>query len=460
MKNMRIPFFLTQITFVLHIIYMFLVKGFSYLEESGFFTATTGFVSLMVLLLAYYSLIRTKLNNLLYENFSLILFSTSFLIYTDIVCVMINGIANLRILSIILQTLSLLIIFLEINLYCGFLYAWDKSESSNDSLLKQTANAITFFSILAVFGNLFLGYFFRVSEEGAYMKAPYYVIVYILAFSIFICAIIYTIRSTMTKRDKVMLLIISSIPFVSSLYSYLSDRPRSHLAIFFAVLFVYTIFFVEKEQQVQTQKILLSLRDKQLADSEVNALRAKMNPHFIYNTLSSIYGLCLNNPKNAAAMTLKLENYLRDNFGKISINPLIPLFEELEHLQYYIEIEQIRFPNINVEYDTDVDFFLVPSLSIQPMVENAIRHGIQKNKDGSGTIKISSREDHDGFYIFIDDDGVGINKDFNNDGRVHLGINNTRTRLKLLCNGTLTIKSLSPHGTRCQIFIPKKTEAD
>lgn len=455
-RNVRIPFFLAQISFVVHVLYMFFSMGLSHLDEPDFFIAATSLISLVVLLLAYFSLIRTKLNNLLYENFTLILFVTAFLIYTDIICLMIRDLAYLQILSIIMQTLSLILIFLEINLLCGFIYAWDKAESEHDSVLKQISNAIILIAIIAVLTNAFVGYFFKISEQGEYIKGPYYIVTYLLALSVYVCTVIYTIKATMTVRDKLMLLIISSIPFISSLISYFLDLPRSHLTIFLAVLFIYTVFFVDKVQQVQEKEILLSLREKQLSDSEVNALRAKMNPHFIYNTLSSIYGLSLTRPEAAADMTLKLESYLRDNFGKISINPMIPFFEELEHLKYYIDIEQIRFPNLKVEYDITADYFLVPSLSVQPMVENAIRHGIQKVEDARGTIKISSWEDADGFFILIEDNGVGIREDFLNDGKVHLGLKNTQTRLRLLCGGSLKINALSPHGTRCQIFIPKK----
>lgn len=453
--NARIPFFLTEITFIIHIAYMFYSYGFTLLDEVSFFLVSSGFVEIIILIFAYYSLIQAKLNNILYESFTLILFIASFIIYTDIVCIMINGYVNLRILAIIMNTLSYLLIVLELNLYCGFIYAWNGADYKQFSLLKHLANFFTIAALVTIIINIPMGYLFTISPQGYYVKGNYSYTAIIFELLVLACIYVYIIRSDIITKEKIMLLFVPTIPFINFLVASYFDSPRFHMTIFVSTFFIYTLFFVKKEQQIQARELMISLRDKQLADSEVNALRAKMNPHFIYNTLSSIYGLCRTNPDGAADMTLKLENYLRDNFGKISISPIIPLFEELEHLKYYIDIEQIRFPNLKVEYDTDIDYFMVPSLSIQPMVENAIRHGIQKKQFGEGTIKIKSFEDDKGYYITIEDDGVGIKEDFKNDGKVHLGIKNTRTRLKLLCNGTLSIKALSPSGTLCQVFIPK-----
>lgn len=454
-RNARIPFFITEVIFLLHVIYIFNIFDISTLGDSGFFSVSTGFISLVVLLLSYYSLIKTKLRSPLYENFTLILFFTSFLIYTDIICVIIDGYENLRILNIIMQTLSYLLIILLLNLYSGFLYVWENPNDAPNSSLKNILNIITFFTIISILGNIPFGYYFVISEDGkCTINSGYYLFV-ILLLLIIVFTMAYAMKSNMTKNDRIMLTLVPIIPFLAATISSIFNGPRFHLMTFFSVFFLYTTFIVKKENELQNKELLLSERDRRITNSEINALRSKMNPHFIYNTLSTIYGLCKANPDGAADMTLKLENYLRDNFGKITIAPMIPFFEELEHLQFYIDIEQIRFPNLTVEFDTDIDYFMVPSLSVQPMVENAIRHGIQKKKDAKGTIKISTHENNEGFFIIIEDDGIGIDKDFNKDGKVHLGINNTRARIKLLCHGTLNIKPRTPEGTICQIFIPK-----
>lgn len=139
----------------------------------------------------------------------------------------------------------------------------------------------------------------------------------------------------------------------------------------------------------------------------------------------------------------------------------IPFTDELEHIKHYSDIELLRFGDrINVEYDIKCDSFSVPALSIQPIVENAIKHGITKNPNG-GTVKISSFEKDEYYCVKIDDDGVGFdidNPDLTDDGNhAHIGLENVAARLKAMSNAELEIKSQEGKGTHVTIKIPKTT---
>ena len=151
--------------------------------------------------------------------------------------------------------------------------------------------------------------------------------------------------------------------------------------------------------------------------------------------------------------------YLRSNSANLTNRPLIPFREELENLNAYLRIEMVRFPNLIVEYDIDAEDFSIPCLSIQPLVENAIKHGIGKRDVAEGTVIVRTAETPDSWQISIIDDGVGYSGT-PQDGRAHIGIENVRQRLAFLCGGTLTVTGTEGQGTVAEIRMPKGRKED
>ena len=129
----------------------------------------------------------------------------------------------------------------------------------------------------------------------------------------------------------------------------------------------------------------------------------------------------------------------------------------MEHLKHYSVIEQIRFPDIQIEYEIQNDNFLIPALTIQPLVENAIKHGLMGLESG-GTVKISSYETDNYYEVCVKDDGVGFDESVFEDGKKHVGIKNIRKRIEGMCSGTLVIDSVIGKGTTAVIRIPKEGE--
>ena len=131
--------------------------------------------------------------------------------------------------------------------------------------------------------------------------------------------------------------------------------------------------------------------------------------------------------------------------------------KEMEHVENYISIERLRFGDrLNVEYDIECDNFTIPPLTIQPIAENAIKHGINQRVDG-GTLKIASYEDPNNIFVVIEDDGVGFDvNEVKNDGRSHIGMSNIKSRLKELLNAEVFVESILNKGTCVTIKIPKE----
>ena len=129
----------------------------------------------------------------------------------------------------------------------------------------------------------------------------------------------------------------------------------------------------------------------------------------------------------------------------------------MEHVQCYLAIEKKRFGDrVNVTYDIQEEDFLIPALTLQPLVENAVKHGLCKKENG-GTVQIRTERKQDNIYITVADDGAGYDSTVvERDGKNHVGIGNVRSRLQSMCRGTLEIKSSPGKGTIAVITLPQK----
>ena len=233
--------------------------------------------------------------------------------------------------------------------------------------------------------------------------------------------------------------------------------------------YIFTVFFVvamvvvlkvipnginalSKAKELETEKIVLNA---ELTESRISTMMSQIRPHFIYNTLGSIEQLCSIDPPKAGELVHNFAKYLRGNFGELDNPKPILMSQEMEHVRHYISIENVRFPDMTFSFEMNSDDFHIPALTIQPIVENAIKHGLMKLSKG-GTIRVVSYETESHYCVSVEDDGVGFDTDVLLDERKHVGIRNIRGRLKAMVNGTLEIESRVGIGTTVLIKIPKE----
>ena len=233
--------------------------------------------------------------------------------------------------------------------------------------------------------------------------------------------------------------------------------------------YIFTVFFVvamvvvlkvipnginalSKAKELETEKIVLNA---ELTESRISTMMSQIRPHFIYNTLGSIEQLCIIDPPKAGELVYNFAKYLRGNFGELDNPKPILMSQEMEHVRHYISIENVRFPDMTFSFEMNSDDFHIPALTIQPIVENAIKHGLMKLSKG-GTIRVVSYETESHYCVCVEDDGVGFDTDVLLDERKHVGIRNIRGRLKAMVNGTLEIESRVGIGTTVLIKIPKE----
>lgn len=194
----------------------------------------------------------------------------------------------------------------------------------------------------------------------------------------------------------------------------------------------------------------------ELATAKQDIMLTQIQPHFLYNALNTIKSLIKRNPKSAEKAVVDFSLYLRGNMDSLSEKTPIDILKEIEHIKHYTSIEELRFSDkLTVIYDIKSVSFLVPTLSVQPLVENAVKHGITKKVDG-GTVKISTYEDKSNYYVKVEDNGVGFDPYISKDNeKKHYGIEITKQRLSQMINAKLTIKSEIGKGTTAVISLPK-----
>ncbi len=195
---------------------------------------------------------------------------------------------------------------------------------------------------------------------------------------------------------------------------------------------------------------------RQIAELNNTLMLSQIQPHFLYNALNTIKYLVRKDPKTAESVIVKFSSYLRANMDSLTHKEPIPLSKEIEHVKNYTEIEKIRFgERLNVNFDIKCENFSVPPLTVQPIVENAIKHGVNQKPEG-GTVNVSTFEDDNNYYIEVSDDGVGFDVDeVKDDGRSHVGISNIKERLKTLLNADVSVESDVGKGTDILIKIPR-----
>ena len=240
-------------------------------------------------------------------------------------------------------------------------------------------------------------------------------------------------------------------PIVASLFSMADSRINVlGCGIIFQLLVVFFGYQLDTDREILQSKA-------ELSEKRVSLLMEQIHPHFIYNSLQQITLLCDENAEAVKPAILNFSGYLRKKFQALTGESMIPFTEELEHVDMYIDLAGILpSRHFEVEKQFEVTDFKIPPLTLQPLVENAIQYGIGMSEEGD-KIRIGSRLNRGWIEIYVEDDGHGKKTRLpSQKSYKSVGTENVRTRLKLLCNGELSINT-SETGTVAVIRIPDST---
>lgn len=377
-------------------------------------------------------------------NFLLLLSSVTVALIADIIGWIGEGRIALYTVTLTADTVSACASNLAIIGFMGYLVSSLYSNSRAAVCVLNMLRVICALSLMFCIGNAFFGYAFYIDEGGHYTRTEdammgfLYLLFPMLSF--FAAVLMALFARSSGKLNRLVFFIYTLFPAVGLILDYVFHGVSfTYVGFTVSVLIMYTSIYLKKQKALQAQKRALML--------------SQINPHFVYNTLSTIAAMCDTSPKQAKYLTIDFSRYLRRNIDSLTSEELIPFAQEMEHVECYLKIEKARFrERLNLCYSIQCKDFRVPPLTVQPLVENAIKHGITKKAEG-GTVRICTYEEETQYVIVIIDDGVGFDTE-NVD--THVGLENVRSRIATLCKGDLTVKSTVGVGTRVTVEIPKK----
>ena len=239
--------------------------------------------------------------------------------------------------------------------------------------------------------------------------------------------------------------VLSALAMYSLILSDQIDQDRLH-----------QLEIIKQQQKIAGQQREIARQQQEIAQERTSVMVLQMRPHFIYNTLMSIHSLCRLDPRKAQQITEDFTNYLRRNFNAVASNNSISFSAELEHTRAYLAVEQAQYEDmLVVDWDTPFTHFRLPPLTLQPIVENAVKHGMNPYL-GPLHVMIRTRHTDFGAEITVEDTGPGF--DPSDESKPHTTLENIRQRLEMMCGGSMTIRPREGGGTIVTVTIPDNTD--
>lgn len=297
------------------------------------------------------------------------------------------------------------------------------------------------------------------SEEYYFVEGPLRAFPFVVALFYLLVLVIASLRFfydvTLGYNSIVMYLAASTV--IACLLEYFGVvsgivKYVQLIDIYLYYFFLNFVYQTRMREESFKKELALTQKELELSNTNVRLLQNQISPHFIYNALFIIKALIWTDQKRASDAVDDFSLYTRRNIEAMRSNELIRFSEELEHIKAFLNIENVDDETgLKVEYCTEELDFLLPPLTVEPLVENALIHGIGTLESG-GVITISSRAEADEYIVCVEDNGVGFNVKNTEFG---VGLENARTRLQQQCGGSLAITS-RPGCTRATVRIPKR----
>lgn len=339
---------------------------------------------------------------------------------------------------------------IEVILFYIYLSRYINSSNKNMKIIDIISYSLFALFVISDIINIFTHMYFS-SVNGIYTRSKFMIISQGYQFIILATAFVLAVfNKNLNLREKIAFALYCVLPAISIiLQNIFAGYAIAYATLIVSVEILFLFLNVEKN-------IKLREDEKQLKEANMKIMVSQIQPHFVYNTLSSISTLIPIDPNKAQKALDDFSDYLRMNFSTLTETKLVSFEDELRHIQTYVNLEKMRFNDrLNVIYDIKVSNFSLPPLSVQPLVENAIKHGILKKEEG-GTVILKTYETDKAFIVEIIDDGVGFNideVDFKNNK--HIGLNNVKHRITTMCKGDITFESEINKGTKVTVSLLK-----
>lgn len=305
--------------------------------------------------------------------------------------------------------------------------------------------------LLILVSNVFTGALFTVHERtGIFQHGDYFPLAFAAPLMLIFLTTYVAHKYTDSKRQKAALYFYVMLPLGAAILQLVFPSLKLiPLSILFSIFLLYGNFYMDKGQE-------LARMESRIAEQKVTMMISQIQPYILYSSIKSIERIPGNPPSTQKALN-DFSKYLRSNLNTLTQKNAIPFEKEMEHVETYIELEKLRFKNkLKIEYDIRDTQFVIPPLTLQMLVENAIKHGVTIKETG-GTVTISTVETEDYHILKVADDGVGFDtsKPPADESRSHIGIINIKQRLSEMLDGSLDIESRIGEGTVATVTIPR-----
>ncbi len=337
--------------------------------------------------------------------------------------------------------------FSVLTLFPTFFLLHRCGESIKSSALLRACLALWSLFVILLIASPFSDAFYTVSENQ-HVRRPLFplLIAPLAAILLLNTAALFRRRRSLSKKVFIALSVyLLPTALMVTVYMFASVDTA---VVFWMVLSALTMFgFIHADNVEQYMR-----QQREIARQRADVMVLQLRPHFICNTMMGIYYLCDQDPQKAKQVTLDFTTYLRKNFTAIASEDTVPFTAELEHTRAYLAVEQAQFEDsLFVSFDTPHTMFRVPPLTLQPIVENAVKHGLTASSDPIH-ISVVTRQTDSASEILVEDDGPGFAPA--DDNEPHIALNNIRQRLEWMCKGKLTISPREGGGTSVRVRIP------
>lgn len=413
--------------------------------------------AMIVLTIVYVSCVYGKRNRSS-DSFIMLLMSVYLCVFCELGSWMVDQVADARVYNYLFNIGSACMMIIS---SCLFFFFTCKSLGIDLNDIKAIRSSITGVAIIGIIAeimNVIFGYYYYIDKQGIYARSSigsflsYLPYVYILGITGFLI-----IRMQMSPKKKCIYMSYILVPFmISAWYTLTGIPPTFYVATFISVILIYANIYIDLGRENVEYELENAHKETELALQRNKQTLSQIRPHFIFNALGSIEELCVVDAKKAERAVHYFSKYLRANMDALGEKDMVLFGTELEHIHNYIWLEKMRFDD-ELDYIEDIRFddFMIPTLSIQPLVENAIKHGMMGKEEGTLHVRIRTYQKDNNYVIEVSDDGCGFDtgrkKD---DGRSHIGMTYAKTSIENRLGGTISIDSKIGKGTMVTVVIP------
>ena len=404
----------------------------------------------------------------------LMLLSSASLLSSDAVAWGFRGMAGSVARHMVYTSNFLVFLFSDILLllYHGYVCSWIFEKNPEEKRRNCRVNvvyAICAAAVLLVCVSQVTHLYYYIDAQNYYHRNPgYYISLFLPMLGMLLdLSLLIQFRKNLTRGILAGLVSYIVLPFAAAivlLFYYGISLINIAISISVILMFLETMIEQEKmvaaqERQLAEQELQLARTERELTDSRIASMMSQIRNHFIFNVLGTISTYCKIDPDKADEALTKFARYLRRNINYLETTELIFFETEIAQIEDYVALEQMRFGDrIQFEENLETTNFKIPPLTVQPLVENAIKHGLTK-PGRKGTVRILTRQEKDGIIIEVTDNGIGFDtEDLEKKGSV--GIKNIRYRLEHMAGASLQIYSKPGEGTKATIRIPTKQEKE